>query len=332
MGKEYASELRTMAETYAWARGLQVTALAEFARRSANVPLIAVGNGGSVTAAEFASLVHPAVSRTMTTEAFLECSVPRDCAVLLVSAGGKNHDILAAYDKAVQSNPKVIGIVCADASSRLASAAGSNHDVLLHAATLPTGRDGFLATNTLLATVVWILAAWGCILPGSLHDVAYRGASIKTFDSYVSDNMEKFKDIDCLLVMHDSCGKPAAVDAESKLHEAGLVPVQLADYRNFGHGRHNWVAKHPKTLLLVLVTPQSSRLAAATMAIIPEHVSSCCMHAGVDGPVGALGLLVAMFHVVKFFGISHGIDPGSPNSPDFGRELYHMDVSKYVDA
>ena len=330
MGKKYASELHSMADTYAWARKTRAPALEEFARRSANVPLIAVGNGGSVTAAEFASLVHPAVSRTMTTEAFLECSVPRDCAVLLVSAGGRNHDILAAYGKAVKSKPKVLGIVCADSESRLAKLASSNPNALVHAKTPPTGRDGFLATNTLLATVVWILTAWGCSLPYLLDDVAYRGKSMRKFDSYVSGNLEKFRDINCLLVMHDSYGRPAAVDAESKLHEAGLVPVQLADYRNFGHGRHNWIDKHPETLLLVLVTPQSEKLAAATMAEIPKHVRVCCMHAGTNGPAGALGLLVAMFHVVKFFGISRGIDPGSPHSPDFGRALYHMDVSKYA--
>ena len=332
MGKEYSSELRTMAETYAWARTQPIRELAEFARRSAGIPLVAVGSGGSGTAAEFASLLHHAVSRTMTTEEFLEWSVPDECAVLLVSAMGNNHDILAAYDKAANSKIKVFGIVCANATSKLVIRAASNQDVLRHAATLPTGRDGFLATNTLLATVVWIMTAWGCSLPNSLHEASYRGSSMKTFDSYVSDNLEKFKDIDGMLIIHDSYGRPAAIDAESKLHEAGLLSVQLADYRNFAHGRHNWLAKHPKTLLLALVTPRNTKLAAATIDKIPDSVSMCCMHAGMDGPVAALNLLVAVFHVVKFFGISRGIDPGSPKPPKFGRALYHMDVSKYVDT
>ena len=293
--------------------------------------MIAVWAGGSVTAAEFASMLHPAVSRTMTTEEFLENNIPHDCAVLLISDGGKDHDILAAYGKAVKAKPKALGIVCANAASKLAIMAASNQDVLMHAATLPTGRDGFLATNTLLATIAWIMTAWGCSLPNSLHEAAYKGSSMKTFDSYISDSLEKFKDIDSLLIIHDSYGKPAAIDAESKLHEAGLVPVQLADYRNFAHGRHNWIDKHPQTLLLALITPRNTRLAAATIDRIPKHVSTCCMHAGVDGPAAALNLLVVIFHVVKFFGISRGIDPGSPGSPNFGRKLYHMDVSKYVD-
>ena len=184
MGKEYASELRSMAETYAWARALPIPALAEFARRSAPVPLIAVWAGGSVTAAEFASMLHPAVSRTMTTEEFLENNIPHDCAVLLISDGGKDHDILAAYGKAVKAKPKALGIVCANAASKLAITAASNQDVLMHAATLPTGRDGFLATNTLLATIAWIMTAWGCSLPNSLHEAAYKGSSIDLIRYY----------------------------------------------------------------------------------------------------------------------------------------------------
>ena len=331
MGKEYASELNSMAETYAWARKLPIPELAEFARRSADMPLVAVGSGGSVTAAEFASLMHPGVSRVMTTEEFLERPIPHECAVLLISAGGRNHDILASYAKAARSKPKVLGVVCADAEGLLVKTASSNPDVLVHAATLPTGRDGFLATNTLLATATWILTAWDCRLPRSLRDVACKGLSMKAFGLHLSGKLEKFKDVDCLLVMHDSCGRPAAVDAESKLHEAGLVPVQLADYRNFGHGRHNWMDKHPNTLLLALITSRSSRLAAATMNEVPDHILSCRMHPGIEGPAGALGLLVVIFHVVKFFGTLRGIDPGNPHPPDFGRNLYHMDVSKHME-
>lgn len=331
MGKEYAAELHAMTETYSWARRLQIPALAKFASRATSLPLIAVGSGGSVTAAEFASLLHPAVSCTMTPQEFLERAIPHDCAVLLVSAGGNNHDILAAYAKAIKERPKVIGIVCASPTGKLARMAATNRDVLLHAAAPPVGRDGFLATNTLLGTVVWIFRAWGCRLPHSLYDSEYRGVLARMFDSHVSTRLKKFRDADGLLILYDIYGKPAAIDAESKLHEAGLVPVQLADYRNFAHGRHNWIAKHPRTLVLALVTPSSSNLAVATLEQIPDDCR-VAMVSDIAGPAAALYLLLTIFHVVKFFGISRGIDPGDPKPPKFGRKFYHMDVSRYVDV
>ena len=332
MGKEYATELRLMAETYAWARTVNIPALVKFAKKSAKIPLIAVGSGGSVTAAEIVSLLHPAVSRIMTTYEFIQSDIPVNCAVLLISASGKNRDILAAYEKATRINPKVLGIVCTSESGDLAQIAKINFNVLLHAVTPPTGRDGFLATNTLLATVVWLFRAWSCDIPLSLHNAAYSGKPLMTFDSSISESLEKFRDADSLLILYDQYGRPAAVDAESKLHEAGIISVQLADYRNFAHGRHNWIDKHPNTLLLALITPSSTRLASATIEKLPDHVNRCCLHAGFNDPISALNLLVAVFHITKFFGKVHGIDPGRPSPPSFARELYGMDVSKYVDT
>ena len=329
MGKKYASEIQSVPETYEWARKVPIPALADFVHRSANISLIAVGSGGSMTAAEFASLQHvSAVSRAMTAEEFLETPVPNDCAVLLITAGGNNHDILAAYEKAIKTKVKVLGILCANASGKIVELASSNVDVFVHAVTPPTGRDGFLATNTLIATVVWIAMGWGIGLPEwYIMCKGYAG----DLDSYVSDRL-KNRNIGSLLVLHDSYGKPAALDAESKLHEAGLVSVQLADYRNFAHGRHNWIDKNPKTLVLALATSRNARLADATIEKIRGHARILYVNAGniTDRSV-SIRFLIMIFHIVGFFGKTRLIDPGRPGPPQFGRDLYHMDVSKYMD-
>lgn len=65
---------------------------------------------------------------------------------------------------------------------------------------------------------------------------------------------------------------------------------------------------------------------------LPKRVNVCGLHAGFDGPISALNLLVAVFHAVKFFGMARGINPGRPSPPSFARDLYGMDVSKYVDV
>lgn len=322
-----------MSETYTWSRTVRIPAIAKFAKKSKNIPLIAVGSGGSVTSAEIVSMLHPAVSCTMTTEAFLECTVPNNCAVLLISAGGNNYDILAAYAKAVNSKPKVIGIVCTNSSGSLVKTARVNSKVLTHAVTPPlTGMDGFLATNTLLATTVWLLRAWGHDVPTLLHDIAYGGIPSVVFSSHIAEDLKKFHNTNSMLILYDSYGKPAAVDAELKMHEAGIMSVQLADYRNFAHGRHNWLDKHPDTLVVALVTPRCAGLANATLGMIPESINKYVIHTDMDDFTASISLMISMFYVVGFFGHMRGIDPGRPTPPKFARSLYKMDVSEYLDT
>ena len=57
----------------------------------------------------------------------------------------------------------------------------------------------------------------------------------------------------------------AAFDLESKLVEAGLVSVLLADYRNFAHGRHHWLAKNPDSAVVALASKEETLLAERTL-------------------------------------------------------------------
>ena len=56
--------------------------------------------------------------------------------------------------------------------------------------------------------------------------------------------------------------RSAAIDLESKLTEAALMPVQVADFRNFAHGRHHWLAKRGgETAVLALVCESDAEVA-----------------------------------------------------------------------
>src|SRR5258706_14034164 len=72
------------------------------------------------------------------------------------------------------------------------------------------------------------------------------------------------------VVLFGGWGLPAAVDIESKFVEAALKNIQLADYRNFAHGRHHWLAKRPnETAVLALITPEEEKLARQTLDLLP---------------------------------------------------------------
>src|SRR5207248_893662 len=108
----------------------------------------------------------------------------------------------------------------------------------------PSGKDGFIATNTLIATVVLLARAYQELysdidpLPAHFEDLGAgkwgedSAAPLRTAARAVTG-------FESLLVLYGPTGFAAAVDIESKCSETGLANIQLADYRNFAHGRHH---------------------------------------------------------------------------------------------
>ena len=336
MGKPYEKELQRLSEVYGWAAGTPIDTLSKFVKKSAGLPLYVVGSGGSFSAAVLASLLHQqtgTMSRCVTPLEFLEFgNTDNDCSVLLVTAGGNNRDILSAFERATGLKPRSLGVLCASTDNRLVRRASGEPGTLVHAARPPTGRDGFLATNSLLATAVWLVRAYADnlpffgALPGSLAALC-GGMSAGELDERITGQLRALGGRDTIVVLHDSWGRVAAADAESKLVEAGLVNVQPTDYRNFAHGRHNWLDKNRQnTGMIALVTPGCARLAAGTTDLVPGYVPIVKLSSNLDGPAASLGLLVQVMYAVKFFGKIRYIDPGRPQVAPFGTKLYNMPV------
>jgi hydroxymethylpyrimidine pyrophosphatase-like HAD family hydrolase len=122
-------------------------------------------------------------------------------------------------------------------------------------------------------------------------------------------------------------GKPAALDLESKFTEAGLGNVQVSDFRNFAHGRHNWIAKHGKTSgLIALVTEEDKEIAERTLDLIPREAKRMIVQSKAPAPVAALSLLVQVMNLVGKAAELKEIDPARPHVADFGRRLYHLKI------
>lgn len=335
MGRAYAGELEALSETYEWAVRTPIRDISEFVKRSAGIPLYVLGSGGSLSAATLAAMLHQhtgTMSKSLTPLEFLEIGgIDGPYAVLIVTARGNNGDVLAAFDRAVDLEPDLLGVICASTNNKITSRAAEHPKVVVHAAGTPTGKDGFLATNSLMATMIWLVRAYAdsfsfmADLPKPPKSLLYDGRQEKEFDDRLVARLQSLAKMDMLFILHDSWGRAAAVDAESKLVEAGLVGVQLADYRNFAHGRHNWLDKNAqRTGVITLTTPKYSKLADKTIKRIPDNVPVASMSSDFDGPTAALNLLVKVMYIVKFFGTLRGIDPGMPKVAEFGRRIYHI--------
>ena len=322
MGRPYAEEMDRLPEAYRRARRAPIETLSGFVRGAAGRPLYAVGSGGSFSAATLASALHQragAMSRCLTPLEFEGLGgIGGDSHVMIITAGGNNRDVLAAFEAAVRYEPAGICIVCSRTGSRLARRASGEGGVVIHEDDAPAGGDGFLATNSLVSAMVWLARAYvGLPLPYEIPAFARLAGGADTAALHGRDS---------LVILYDAWGKAAAVDAESKLSEAGLVCSQVSDYRNFAHGRHNWLDKNRNTGIVALVTPDCSALAKRTLGLVPGYAPAVALRTAFDGPAASIDLTIQVMLMVGSLGAAAGIDPGRPGVPDFGRRMYGIGI------
>lgn len=317
MGKAFAGELAALDDTIAWALSCDVKVLEQFVADVADRPLVAIGSGGSSTACHLTALLHrarhrrPAFFTTPLDVLSLPAGLHR-AGVFLASASGKNKDVLAALEACIAEEAPAVSVVTLRAQSPLSKAAGAYGRARVFSADAPTGKDGFLATNSLVATCVLLTRAYGFEI--SMPQTRQK-AAIGTF----------FEDRHMVQVLHGGWGAPVATDLESKLNESALAAAQLADYRNFGHGRHLWLARREaETVVVALVTPGTAALAEATLKIFPKSIRVVRLETHLDGPAGTIDLLLQAFHLVEGLGETRQQDPGRPHVPEFGRKLYRL--------
>ena len=323
MGKPYQMELAQLPAVHDWAMTVKPYDLARFVDAAKLLPMYAVGSGGSLGAAAFAAMLHRWTahpSRYLTPQILSWEPSRWKCATLLVSAGGRNPEILDA----LRVSKGLVGVVCATKDSPLERIAQNR--AYVHAARPPSGKDGFLATNSLLATCVWLAATYGRHVHAvPEYAMSWKGLMEDGFERVVKKAAGEITNRRHVMVLADAWGWPAAVDAESRCHESGLAAVQVTDWRNFAHGRHNWLAVHgDETAILALVSPQSVELAGRTLELVPNDIPVARLETCHERPAGALNLLVKVMHLVGEFGRAGGTDPGRPKVADFGRKIHHM--------
>jgi fructoselysine-6-P-deglycase FrlB-like protein len=326
MGRPFASELAELKTTYAWAISHDVGPLRELLR-GASGPLLAVGSGGSLTAASYAAFLHEEthgyLARAATPlDAVDVASKLRGFHVLLVSSGGRNRDGLQACEALLRAEPASATIVTASKGSPLALL-GRRYDANVLEYELPVPKDGFLATNSLFAFCTLIARAYrgDGDLPSELGGLVDPDSLAERIASEAPALLKR----DVFLVLHGASGRAAALDLESKFSEAALGSVHLADYRNFGHGRHHWLAKRARATAVVAFMHEHERtLAQRTLAQLPPDVPRLTIPLRGDSRRSMLEGLYSCYQLVAAVGRQRDIDPGRPGVPAFGSKLYSL--------
>jgi len=309
---------------------------------SSGYPLVAVGSGGSLSAAQFACYLHqkftgklakavtPFEVLSILADPVSRCSLVNS-AVLCLSAGGTNADINRAWRALIEAEPHHLAALCARKGSPLAKIGHKYNYVRMIEFELSSRKDGFLATNSLISFLVLLARSYSQLLDNAPALPSTLWKLIRNYDdldSALNDLRPKLRaclERDHLIVLYGIGTEAAACDIESKFTEAALGSVQLSDYRNFAHGRHHWLAKRSKTSAVIALAEDGYiTLAEKTVALLPSSIPSAVFHFPGDLVSSSIAAIITGFMITAVSGEIRGIDPGRPGVPQFGRRLYHL--------
>ena len=339
MGKPYNSELLQLDKTYSAVLAADITELAEIISHAVQYPMFFVGSGGSLSVAHYVSNLNRhfsnTISRAITPLELIEAG-PRikDISLGFISAGGNNIDICTAFQNSILREYKNIFSITARPENKLIKISRKYNFTHSLDFQLPILKDGFLATNSLLAFCVLFYRAY-CraygvkeALPKNLDDFISPQIEIKDYIANLKKNCAPLWEKGTLIVLYSVLCQSAAIDIESKFTEAALGSVQLADLRNFAHGRHHWLAKRgDSSAVIVLTTDIDNDLAKKTIRLFPDSITTVHLNFSGNDSINELKALLTMLHVVNFVGEAIGIDPGRPGVPDFGSRIYKLSMA-----
>jgi fructoselysine-6-P-deglycase FrlB-like protein/hydroxymethylpyrimidine pyrophosphatase-like HAD family hydrolase len=333
--KKYESELAKLNQTFQEASETDVVSVHRFLDSIPTTPVIAVGSGGSYTAAEYLAVIHESstdrIGNARTPLSFLTSDLPSECCVALISASGRNKDILRSLEHAKDSDVEHILIVTNSPDSPLAERAKELGNPLVFDLDLTVRRDGYLATNTLLGTVTALCKAYteAFDLPykieTSLADLLHPTTSREVFFEDFQQQIGTLREANTLLVLFGGWSRVGAVDTESRMAESGLKNVQLTDVRNFAHGRHQWIVQHKeRTGVIAFNDPEVSPIMGKTLERLPKDVPTVELSTQFRGPLAGIVQVINSIYIPGMLAKSGDIDPGRPSVPDWARRIHHL--------
>ncbi len=325
MTRSYDDEIAAFPETYAWASTVDVEPLRSQVEAAANRGLLAVGSGGSWTAAHFAAYLHqvctPHLSQAVTP---LQMSglrnVIRSVAVLLLSARGQNPDILTAARFAIEHEPRELTAIIFAAHSPLRRLLEKYSFTVTAEFASPLARDGFLSTNSLLAALIILYRAYAAVYGLEILPCSYSDLN-SLFDA--PSVPSAFRDR-TLLVLFGTDTAAGAYDLESKMSEAALGHVLLSDYRDFAHGRHYWLARRAASSAVVAFSSaDDTELAVDTLRHFPSEIPRLSIATATSGPMAGIVSVIGAMQFIASLASRGETNIARPGVPTFGRRLYH---------
>lgn len=324
MGRPFLSEMAVLKDTYYEAINVDAEPIKQYIINNIDRPFYIIGSGGSFCICETIALLIESIGGIAKAVTPYEIRYSRESLekvnMVFYSASGGNSDIIGAYNFCKKSQAKRVLIICLKKGSKLVKIAENDcQDINFFEYPLPFGKDGFLAFHSTLFAL------------GILQSVYCDFFDVKPYkwtDDIFSINTTYIDYKSTIMVLGSGWTMPVVKDFESKCTEAALCRVLYSDIRNFAHGRHHWLAKHPDTFVLVFSDFSTKVLVNKTVELIPSEIGrQVLFDDDYNGIATTIELYLKMCMLVSEIGKNAGIDPGKPGVPDFGSKLYHLKYS-----
>jgi fructoselysine-6-P-deglycase FrlB-like protein len=334
----FSEKLDTLLRTADLIASADMGALAEALRLGRQRPAVAIGSGGSaITEHYFArcreSLFEAATQVVTPAEFVLGNDDLGQSDVWLFSAGADNADSIASVMAARARGAAHIHLLTRNAEGIAARAVAVDHGNRVTILPVADTKDGFLATHSLVASVLALLLASDLASVDPLGE-ALRVAMFEKLSNRLSRStrqamqaqLANLRRDDVLLLVADPQLRAIAELIETSAWEAALCPIQRTDLRNFAHGRHTWLHhRGEQTVILGLISDESRDIWERANALLPEGLQRHIFDFSNAGRLAtAIGIVEGLV-MVEAIGAATGIDPGKPGIGEFGRKLYEED-------
>lgn len=296
-----------------------------FSGRESSPKVIAIGSGGSAISAEFLAACRRTHGRAITlVQTPLEFALGDgslfDSDIWIFSARGENADIVAAFRSALSRGAKHIYIFTTSGTGRLASEARGKSRTTIHALPTAEAKDGFLATHSLVTTVVALLRAAALAGQRPIEDELgaeiRRSSTDRLSPTYRNLWRQRLRDLgaeDTLIVLADPRITPGAVLIETSVWETSLCPLQLTDFRNFAHGRHVWLHHRPNSSVILAMCGHGTRdIWRKFDDLFPSGVRRHSIDYQNCGRFQNWLSILDGLVIIEALGLARGIDPGKP--------------------
>lgn len=311
--------------------GPLAVSLTDGARRHA----LSIGSGGSAIAAEYLAHCRDTLGFGPTTvQTPMQLVTDHydlvETDIWLFSAGGDNPDAAAASQAALDRKGRKVHLVTRNidgSAARLVKGGGGT----VHVVPVADPKDGYLATHSLISSVVALLLA----CDGASRDARGAANILGALASRLAETrdpahrlsmaarLSSLRRSDTVVIAGDPHLKPLSVLLDTSIWEASLCHVQTTDFRNLAHGRHGWLHHRQDETLVFALTGTDTR---ATWAAINDLLPPSLRRDVVDQrSCGRLDNALAMFDglsIIEAMGTVLGIDPGKPGVGGFGRAIY----------
>ncbi|MBO4924358.1 MAG: hypothetical protein J5382_09590 [Bacteroidales bacterium] len=240
-----SKRLATLPDIFADADLRDINGLHDFLFNNPDKPLLFIGNGGMLD--HFAGHLYEkyvGIARCITP---LELAAMSDATIrrtkcLLLSVGGGNMDIKYAAKRLLEINPENTACYTNYLGEK---SAFKNYDpsrVFLY--NTQRFEESFISVeNKFFRDAIMYRAFTG----NKASDIMIDTTSCYQYQlNQSSAKLTPLKRIRHFVVLFSDEGEPAAHDFESVLVETGVASSQVADYRNFCHGRFLFVGNHTR--------------------------------------------------------------------------------------